>query len=50
MLGYGFEVAVLAGMKVRNLKANHNEEEARENYKRAVLAGMKVRNLKANHN
>ena len=42
--------AVLAGMKVRNLKANHNIAVALLGYFLAVLASMKVRNLKANHN
>ena len=37
-------------MKVRNLKANHNEANGRDVVLNAVLASMKVRNLKANHN
>ena len=42
--------AVLASMKVRNLKANHNVMRVRVMRLVAVLASMKVRNLKANHN
>ena len=37
-------------MKVRNLKANHNNSALVSAQNRAVLASMKVRNLKANHN
>ena len=36
-------------MKVRNLKANHNEHNTQVVYVAAVLASVKVRNLKANH-
>ena len=36
-------------MKVRNLKANHNQRERTQKAPRAVLASVKVRNLKANH-
>ena len=43
-------IAVLASMKVRNLKANHNAGRTLYNAITAVLASMKVRNLKANHN
>ena len=43
-------IAVLASMKVRNLKANHNWEAGIDMARSAVLASMKVRNLKANHN
>ena len=42
--------AVLASMKVRNLKANHNAAKHLAIYPYAVLASVKVRNLKANHN
>ena len=42
--------AVLASMKVRNLKANHSGETPKRERERAVLASVKVRNLKANHN
>ena len=42
--------AVLASVKVRNLKANHNTGSPRSNIRTAVLASVKVRNLKANHN
>ena len=42
--------AVLASMKVRNLKANHNGDDGIFASMSAVLASMKVRNLKANHN
>ena len=42
--------AVLASMKVRNLKANHNIVLWVDSDLKAVLASMKVRNLKANHN
>ena len=43
-------MAVLASVKVRNLKANHNTL-LMDLYKLvAVLASVKVRNLKANHN
>ena len=42
--------AVLASVKVRNLKANHNAMFAIEKLLKAVLASVKVRNLKANHN
>ena len=37
-------------MKVRNLKANHNNSSKFKLHDSAVLASMKVRNLKANHN
>ena len=43
-------LAVLARMKVRNLKANHNTLGNSLAITNAVLARMKVRNLKANHN
>ena len=42
--------AVLASVKVRNLKANHNEGYGNYWLIIAVLASMKVRNLEANHN
>ena len=42
--------AVLASVKVRNLKANHNIERGWYDRLYAVLASVKVRNLKANHN
>ena len=42
--------AVLASVKVRNLKANHNIFEVQDELYEAVLASVKVRNLKANHN
>ena len=42
--------AVLASVKVRNLKANHNELSFNSFFEFAVLASVKVRNLKANHN
>ena len=42
-------LAVLASMKVRNLKANHSDLSATNKFTLAVLASMKVRNLKANH-
>ena len=38
--------AVLASVKVRNLKANHNLFRLNS----SVLKSVKVRNLKANHN
>ena len=41
--------AVLASMKVRNLKANHSVLLLVFLVPPAVLASMKVRNLKANH-
>ena len=50
MVGYLVAQAVLASMKVRNLKANHNGPAAFTKMVGAVLASMKVRNLKANHN
>ena len=37
-------------MKVRNLKANHNDANTPNDNDNAVLACVKVRNLKANHN
>ena len=43
-------LAVLASVKVRNLKANHNLDILQGVAGRAVLASVKVRNLKANHN
>ena len=43
-------IAVLASVKVRNLKANHNDELTSAYGSTAVLASVKVRNLKANHN
>ena len=42
--------AVLASVKVRNLKANHNRRDVDFWTEMAVLASVKVRNLKANHN
>ena len=42
--------AVLASVKVRNLKANHNIHADSSCDVQAVLASVKVRNLKANHN
>ena len=42
--------AVLASVKVRNLKANHNIVLELAELFGAVLASVKVRNLKANHN
>ena len=42
--------AVLASVKVRNLKANHNMAKLATAVAHAVLASVKVRNLKANHN
>ena len=41
--------AVLATVKVRNLKANHSEDRLVLLCLDAVLATVKVRNLKANH-
>ena len=41
--------AVLATVKVRNLKANHSQDRAKSTNILAVLATVKVRNLKANH-
>ena len=41
--------AVLASVKVRNLKANHSNKPNTNLRKNAVLASVKVRNLKANH-
>ena len=41
--------AVLASVKVRNLKANHNRVRSTLMSVSAVLARVKVRNLKANH-
>ena len=43
-------MAVLASVKVRNLKANHNRLNSSLLIASAVLASVKVRNLKANHN
>ena len=43
-------MAVLASVKVRNLKANHNSLSSAALLAFAVLASVKVRNLKANHN
>ena len=45
-----FVSAVLASVKVRNLKVNHSCKYGKVTYNSAVLASMKVRNLKANHN
>ena len=42
-------MAVLASVKVRNLKANHSVFLALPHFDIAVLASVKVRNLKANH-
>ena len=42
-------MAVLASVKVRNLKANHSELVKYISLVYAVLASVKVRNLKANH-
>ena len=41
--------AVLANVKVRNLKANHSRLKKLVLSRGAVLANVKVRNLKANH-
>ena len=41
--------AVLASVKVRNLKANHSKFVRSSLHAVAVLASVKVRNLKANH-
>ena len=41
--------AVLASVKVRNLKANHSDDRELFQPPVAVLASVKVRNLKANH-
>ena len=41
--------AVLASVKVRNLKANHSDQVNIQRWRDAVLASVKVRNLKANH-
>ena len=41
--------AVLATVKVRNLKADHSGNGHLYDSFEAVLASMKVRNLKANH-
>ena len=49
MAGLG-QSAVLASVKVRNLKANHNGYDKHLAEEIAVLASVKVRNLKANHN
>ena len=43
-------MAVLASVKVRNLKANHSADFLSKTITEAVLASVKVRNLKANHN
>ena len=43
------DLAVLASVKVRNLKANHSDRRKTAAASRAVLASVKVRNLKANH-
>ena len=43
-------LAVLASVKVRNLKANHNAIAQLKAEVDGVLASVKVRNLKANHN
>ena len=43
-------MAVLACVKVRNLKANHNYRYCAKYNLTAVLVCVKVRNLKANHN
>ena len=42
-------MAVLASVKVRNLKANHSRMFEDFVNPLAVLASVKVRNLKANH-
>ena len=42
-------MAVLASVKVRNLKANHSSIVDTIRGGVAVLASVKVRNLKANH-
>ena len=47
---YKTHMAVLASVKVRNLKANHNIVLSTIKIIVAVLASVKVRNLKANHN
>ena len=42
--------AVIAGVNLNNLKANHNLMYAREHMDDAVIAGVNLNNLKANHN
>ena len=49
MIFIGFAPAVLASVKVRNLKANHSDDRQCQWFASAVLASVKVRNLKANH-
>ena len=45
-----FGLAVIAGVNLNNLKANHNTTIIRIFYKNAVIAGVNLNNLKANHN
>ena len=49
MSGSRLRLAVLASVKVRNLKANHSSTDCSVKMVYAVLASVKVRNLKANH-
>ena len=43
-------VAVIAGVNLNNLKANHNRKSNRPRSQFAVIAGVNLNNLKANHN
>ena len=43
-------IVVVAGVKLKNLKANHNTLNTMVNTASVVVAGVKLKNLKANHN
>ena len=41
---------VVAGVKLKILKANHNSNRAKDKLAAVVVAGVKLKILKANHN
>ena len=45
-----FDIVVVAGVKLKILKANHNLDETIELGRKVVVAGVKLKILKANHN
>ena len=47
---YFFVPAVIAGVNLNNLKANHNQNKYNTYMRDAVIAGVNLNNLKANHN
>ena len=43
-------IVVVAGVKLKILKANHNNRQQYRNGQQVVVAGVKLKILKANHN